>query len=127
MFALDEQSRMVEKMVRQWCETKLAPRIPALEAGVEPPFPLMRDMAKTFGLAAMAEAAVKKRIHKLREAEAAAKGAGCSLMVMDTRKGGEADRMCQSLGYESYGEVPGYARSGDGELHTTVFYYRKLG
>ncbi len=47
MFALDEQSRMVEKMVRQWCETKLAPRIPALEAGVEPPYALMRDMAKT--------------------------------------------------------------------------------
>jgi ribosomal protein S18 acetylase RimI-like enzyme len=63
----------------------------------------------------------------MREAEAAAKGLGCTLMVMDTRKGGEADLMCQSLGYESYGEVPGYARSGDGELHTTVFYYRKLG
>jgi alkylation response protein AidB-like acyl-CoA dehydrogenase len=73
MFTLDEQSRMVEKMVRQWCETKLAPRIPALEAGVEPPFPLMRDMARTFGLAAMAEAGVKKRINKLREAEAAGK------------------------------------------------------
>jgi alkylation response protein AidB-like acyl-CoA dehydrogenase len=73
MFTLDEQSRMVEKMVRQWCETKLAPRIPALEAGVEPPFALMRDMAKSFGLAAMAEAAVKKRIGKLRAAEAEGK------------------------------------------------------
>ena len=70
MFTLDEQSRMIEKMVRQWCETKLAPRIPALEAGAEQPFGLMRDMAKTFGLGAMAEAAVKKRIAKLRAAEA---------------------------------------------------------
>ncbi len=73
MFSLDEQSRMVEKMVRQWCETKLAPRIPALEAGAEPPFPLMKDMARTFGLAAMAEAAVRKRIGKLRAAEAEGK------------------------------------------------------
>ena len=71
MFILDEQSRMIEKMVRQWCESRLAPRLPALEAGAEPPFPLMQEMAKTFGLGAMAEAAVKKRIAKLRAAEAA--------------------------------------------------------
>ena len=70
MFTLDEQSRMIEKMVRQWCETKLAPRLPALEAGTEAPFPIMQDMVKTFGLGAMAEAAVKKRIAKLRAAEA---------------------------------------------------------
>lgn len=75
MFILDEQARMIEKMVRQWCETKLAPRIPALEAGAEQPFGLMRDMAKTFGLGAMAEAAVKKRIAKLRAAEAEGKEA----------------------------------------------------
>lgn len=63
----------------------------------------------------------------MTEAEAAARAAGCTLMLMDTRKGGEADQLCQKLGYEAYGEVPGYARSGNGELHTTVFYYRKLG
>lgn len=62
----------------------------------------------------------------MAEAEATAKKLGCTMMMMDTRKGGEADALCQSLGYESYGEVPGYARSGDGELHTTVFYYCKL-
>jgi len=63
----------------------------------------------------------------MTEAESAARAAGCTLMLMDTRKGGEADQLCQTLGYEAYGEVPGYARSGNGELHTTVFYYRKLG
>jgi GNAT superfamily N-acetyltransferase len=62
----------------------------------------------------------------MAEAEAAAKQMGCTLMMMDTRKGGDADRLCQSLGYVAYGEVPGYARSGDGELHTTVFYHRPL-
>jgi acetyltransferase len=49
-----------------------------------------------------------------------------TLLVMDTRKGGEAEKMCQSLGYVPYGEVPNYARSSDGRLHTTVFFYRQL-
>ena len=70
MFALDEQSRMVEKMVRSWCESKLAPRIPALEAGAEMPWGLMRDLSSTFGVAALAEAAARKRAAKLRSGEA---------------------------------------------------------
>lgn len=49
-----------------------------------------------------------------------------TLLVMDTRQGGEAEKLCESLGYVRYGQVPGYARSGDGRLHTTVFFYRQL-
>jgi hypothetical protein len=45
---------------------------------------------------------------------------------MDTRQGGEAEKMCEALGYVRFGEVPGYARSSDGSLHTTVFFYRQL-
>ena len=67
MFELDEQARMVQKMVRQWCDAQLAPKIPALEHGELQPFDLMKQFAKTFGLDAMAGASVKKRIHKLRE------------------------------------------------------------
>ena len=66
MFTLDETSRMVEKMVRGWCETKLAPKLPALEAGTEMPWALMRELATTFGVAGLAEAAARKRIAKLR-------------------------------------------------------------
>jgi alkylation response protein AidB-like acyl-CoA dehydrogenase len=69
MFQLDESSRMVEKMVRGWCEAKLAPRLPALEAGTEMPWALMRELATTFGVAALAEAAAKKRVAKLRAGE----------------------------------------------------------
>ena len=82
MFALDEQSRMVEQAVRAWCTARLAPQLAALEAGTTPPWPFMKELAKTFGLAAMAEAAVEKRLAKLRAAEAsgeaapASKGAG---------------------------------------------------
>lgn len=62
----------------------------------------------------------------MAEAESVARGLGRTLLTMDTRRGGEAEKMCESLGYVRYGEVPNYARSGDGTLHTTVFFYRQL-
>ena len=62
----------------------------------------------------------------MTELESAARGLGRTLLVVDTRRGGEAEKLCESLGYVRYGEVPGYARSGNGELHTTVFFYRAL-
>jgi acetyltransferase len=60
------------------------------------------------------------------ELESTARQLGRTLLLMDTRKGGEAEKMCESLGYTRYGEVPMYARSGDGRLDATVFYYRQL-
>src|ERR1041385_9575380 len=72
MFRLDEQTQMAAGVVRQWCQTQLAPRIPALEAGTEMPFELMKKMAKTFGFDAMLGGAVKKRIAKLKTGDAPA-------------------------------------------------------
>jgi hypothetical protein len=34
--------------------------------------------------------------------------------------------MCQAMGYTPFGEVPGYARSADGHLHSTVFFYKQI-
>jgi GNAT superfamily N-acetyltransferase len=62
----------------------------------------------------------------MAEVEAVARGLGRTLLLMDTRQGGEAEKMCEALGYTRFGEVPGYARSSDGRLHTTVFFYREL-
>lgn len=62
----------------------------------------------------------------LAELEQVAMGRGITLLLMDTRQGGEAEKLCDSLGYVRWGEVPEYARSSNGELHTTVFYYRRL-
>ena len=80
MFVLDEQSRMVEQMVRQWCGARLTPQVPAMEAGTTPPFPLMKELAKTFGLAALADGAVDRRLAKLeklaRDAKLLELGAG---------------------------------------------------
>ena len=69
MFQLSEQHRMVQQMVRAWCEAKLRPEIPALESGEKLPFDLMKQMAKTFGLDGMARGAIEKRIAKLRSGE----------------------------------------------------------
>ena len=70
MFELDEQAKMIEKMVRGWCTAQLAPKLPQLEAGELLPFDLMKQFAKTFGLDQLAGAAVRKRIDKLRAGEA---------------------------------------------------------
>jgi alkylation response protein AidB-like acyl-CoA dehydrogenase len=70
MFELDEQTQLVATMVRQWCQSQLAPKIPVLEAGTEQPFDLMKKMAKTFGFDAMLGASVQKRIAKLRAGNA---------------------------------------------------------
>lgn len=99
MFVLDESSRMVEKMVRQWCEAKLAPRIPALEAGAEMPWALMRDLSTTFGVSALAEAAAKKRIAKLRNGE-----------VSDPEKAFGGDPMMMAVFVKELSRVsPGFA------------------
>jgi acetyltransferase len=60
------------------------------------------------------------------EVESTARRLGRTLLLMDTRKGGEAEKMCESLGFTRYGEVPKYARSGDGRLEASVFYYCQL-
>ncbi len=87
MFQLDEQTQMVSGVIRQWCQSTLQPRIPALEAGTEQPFALMKQFAKTFGLDAMLGGAVRKRIAKLRagepsDPERTLAGAGGSPMMM---------------------------------------------
>ncbi len=71
MFQLDEQTQMVAGVFRQWCQSTLQPRVPALEAGTEQPFDLMKQMAKTFGFDAMLGGAVKKRLAKLKAGETA--------------------------------------------------------
>jgi hypothetical protein len=70
MFTLDEQTQMVAGVVRQWCQASLTPKLPALEAGEEMPFDLMKKMAKTFGFDAMLGSAVRKRLEKLRAGDA---------------------------------------------------------
>ena len=59
------------------------------------------------------------------EVESTALKLGRTLLFMNTRKDGAAHRMCEALGYTRAGEIPNYARSADGQLHTTVFFYKQ--
>ncbi|HEX5060000.1 MAG TPA: acyl-CoA dehydrogenase family protein [Kofleriaceae bacterium] len=66
MFHFSQEHEMVRGIVRKWAESKLAPKVDALEAG-EPPYELMRDLAKTFGIAAMVRGAFEKIEQRARE------------------------------------------------------------
>ena len=49
------------------------------------------------------------------------------LLVLDTRKGDASEALYMKLGYQTAGEIPQYARSANGNLHTTVFLYKLIG
>lgn len=57
-------------------------------------------------------------------AETAIQADGRSLVILDTRDGDPSNALYQRLGYFEGGRMPNYARSADGTLHTTIFYYK---
>ena len=46
-----------------------------------------------------------------------------TLLVLDTREGDPSELLYRKLGYTRAGVIPGYARSADGALDATAFYY----
>ncbi len=52
---------------------------------------------------------------------------GRTTLVLDTRSGDRAERLFAALGWVKSGEVPRYARSADGSLHTGAQYHLLLG
>ena len=58
--------------------------------------------------------------------EPIARREGRALLHLDTREGDGANALYQSLGYIEAGKIPAFARSRNGDLHTTVFYYKQL-
>lgn len=63
----------------------------------------------------------------MRALERAAIEAGFTLLVLDTNKGYDAERLYAAEGWVRVGEVPGYALSPEGALCTTVIFYKPLG
>ncbi|MGE5096615.1 MAG: N-acetyltransferase family protein [Betaproteobacteria bacterium] len=62
----------------------------------------------------------------LAAAEAHARAAGRTLLVLDTERGSTAEAIYRHLGWHRAGEIPGYARTPHGKLHPTVYYYKQL-
>jgi GNAT superfamily N-acetyltransferase len=62
----------------------------------------------------------------MRAAEAAAREAGKTLLVLDTVTGGDAERLYARLGWQRCGVIPGYALWPKGGLCSTTVFYRQL-
>jgi alkylation response protein AidB-like acyl-CoA dehydrogenase len=59
MFAWSQEHQMVRGLIRKWTQSKLEPALDRIEGG-EPPYELMRDFIKTFGIADMVRASFAK-------------------------------------------------------------------
>jgi ribosomal protein S18 acetylase RimI-like enzyme len=57
---------------------------------------------------------------------ALARAAGRSLLLLDVRTGDPAEALYRSLGFVKFGEVPRYAKSPEGGLAASSFYYLEL-
>ncbi len=66
MFELDETQRMVESAARSWCETELAPMLPALESSEVLPYELLRKLCTDLGVSEMLGAMAQSRLARLR-------------------------------------------------------------
>jgi GNAT superfamily N-acetyltransferase len=62
----------------------------------------------------------------MRAAEAAAREAGRTLLVLDTVTGSDAERLYTRLGWQRSGVIPGYALLPQGGLCSTTVFYRVL-
>jgi alkylation response protein AidB-like acyl-CoA dehydrogenase len=71
MFAFSEEHEMARQMLRRWTTEKLAPKVDDLEAG-EPPYELMRDLARTFGIPAMIKSSFDRMERRAAEASGSA-------------------------------------------------------
>ena len=58
--------------------------------------------------------------------EARARGLGRTTLVLDTRRGDPSEGLYTSVGYSLAGVIPRYARSANGALDPSAFYYRVL-
>lgn len=78
MFAFSQEHEMVRQMLRRWTTEKLAPKVDDLESG-EPPYELMRDLARTFGIPAMIDGVFERMARKAASGEAEQAGADKAL------------------------------------------------
>jgi len=52
--------------------------------------------------------------------------AGRSLLLLDTRAGHPAERLCRAMDWQEAGRIPGYALTGDGLLAEAVLFWKQL-
>lgn len=62
----------------------------------------------------------------MKAAEERAKQENRSLLVLDTREGDPSNELYKLLDFIESGRIPYYAQSANGELDSSVFYYKRI-
>jgi GNAT superfamily N-acetyltransferase len=62
----------------------------------------------------------------LDAAEAAARAADRTLLILDTEQGSDGERLYRACGWTAFGTVPGYALSTDGKPSDVTFFYKQF-
>ena len=60
MLDFSDEQKLAQTAIRGWCREHLEPKVRAMEAGQLDIYPVMRELAKTFGIPDMARAAFEK-------------------------------------------------------------------
>ncbi|MFD0534060.1 acyl-CoA dehydrogenase family protein [Actinomadura luteofluorescens] len=85
MIEWSEEDLMIRDAVRGWIDAEVRPNLDALESGELPPYDLLRNLYKTFGMDEMARSSFRSRPARQREGGAGAAGGDGS---GDDRPGG---------------------------------------
>ncbi|MQY08715.1 acyl-CoA dehydrogenase family protein [Actinomadura macrotermitis] len=67
MIEWSDEDLMIRDAVRDWIEAKIRPNLDELDSGELPPYDLIRDLYKTFGMDEMARSSFQARIAKEKE------------------------------------------------------------
>ncbi|HEY4080431.1 MAG TPA: GNAT family N-acetyltransferase [Burkholderiaceae bacterium] len=62
----------------------------------------------------------------MQRVECAAAEQGRTLLVLDAPSGSQAEAVYVHLGWQRAGEIPDYAASAEGQLHSCAMYYKRL-
>jgi alkylation response protein AidB-like acyl-CoA dehydrogenase len=76
MLDFSEEHKIAQQAIRAWATSRLAPRVPALEGGEEPPFALMRELGAAFGMIDLVKAQFAKMRQRPDRGDAAARASG---------------------------------------------------
>jgi ribosomal protein S18 acetylase RimI-like enzyme len=111
-------------LLAAFLEGKLAGTVQVVMA-VPPNQPHRADIAKLLVLRSARGRGLGAAL--MRQAEASAKEAGKTLLVLDTCEGGPAEKLYKSLGWVKAGVIPKYALNPDGSWCDTVIFWKDLG
>jgi alkylation response protein AidB-like acyl-CoA dehydrogenase len=71
VFELDDTQRALESAAREWCERRLAPAVPQMEAGERLPYDLLRALGEELGVSELLVQTAEQRLSRLRDEEGA--------------------------------------------------------